>query len=50
MWFLLFALALCLIGYGIVHIRHRTPSSMDSSIDTFSQARQALAPTKPRRR
>ncbi len=50
MWFLLFALGVCFVGYGIVHLRHRTPTSMDSSIDTFAQKRNALAPATPRRR
>jgi len=50
MWFLLLALAICVVGYGIVHLRHRTPTSMDSSIDTFAAKRDALAPTKAKRR
>lgn len=50
MWFLLFALAVCFVGYGIVHFRHRTPTSMDNSIDTFAQKREALAPAVPRRK
>lgn len=42
MWYLILGLGLCLVGYIIVHLRYRTPTSVNSSIDMFDQKRAAL--------
>jgi hypothetical protein len=42
MQYLILGLGLCIIGYVIVHLRYRTPNSVNSSIDMFDQKRAAL--------
>ena len=42
MWYLILGLGLCLVGYVIIHLRYRTPTSVNSSIDMFDQKREAL--------
>lgn len=42
--FLLFAVAVSVVGGGIIALRHRRPTSFTTSIDDFSERMSALAP------
>jgi hypothetical protein len=49
--FLAIALVLSVLGCGILWLRHRQPSSMESGIDGFRREMEALAPPAlPRQR
>lgn len=48
-FFLLLAVAISVIGCTIVYLRQRTPSSVESGINTFRREMQALAPRRKRR-
>ena len=41
--FLLLALAIIVVGSVVVYLRQRTPSSLESGIDSFRREMQALA-------
>jgi hypothetical protein len=41
--FLLLAVAIIVIGSIVVYLRQRTPSSLESGIDSFKREMQALA-------
>jgi hypothetical protein len=42
--FLLLAVVIIVVGCGILYLRHRTPTSYESSVDNFRREMQALAP------
>lgn len=42
-FFLLLALVIAGVGCAVVYLRQRTPSSMESGIDTFRREMEALA-------
>jgi hypothetical protein len=41
--FLLLAVAIIVVGSIVVYLRQRTPSSLDSGIDSFKREMEALA-------
>jgi hypothetical protein len=41
--FLLLAVAIIVVGSIVVYVRQRTPSSLESGIDSFKREMQALA-------
>jgi hypothetical protein len=45
--FLLFAVAVSVVGITIVLVRNRRPTSMEHSIAEFERGRRALAPETP---
>lgn len=49
MGFLLFALALIVVGVAVVVVRNRRPTGIDASIAEFEAARSAIAPPERRR-
>ena len=42
--FLLLAAVIIVVGCGILYVRNRAPSSLESGIDNFRREMQALAP------
>ena len=42
--FLLIALAVFVVGCGLLWYKHRSPTTLDSSIRAFQRERDALAP------
>ena len=43
------AAVLSIIGIGVLLVRNRRPTSMESSIDEFARGLEALAPPEERR-
>jgi hypothetical protein len=52
--FLLIAVVISAVGFTVLYLRNRPPTSVDASIDSFRREMQALAPrdgdSAPRRR
>jgi hypothetical protein len=48
--FLLMAAVLSIVGIGVLLVRNRRPTSMESSIDEFARGLEALAPPEERSR
>ena len=42
--FLMIAVVISVVGSTVLYLRSRTPSSLESGIDTFRREMQALAP------
>ncbi len=42
--FLMIAVVISIVGSLVLYLRSRTPSSLESGIDTFRREMQALAP------
>jgi hypothetical protein len=42
--FLMIAVVISVVGCGVLYLRNRTPSSLESGIDNFRREMQALAP------
>jgi hypothetical protein len=42
--FLAFAVVVCLVGFGVLYLRSRQPTSLESGIDAFQREMNALSP------
>ena len=42
--FLMIAVVISVVGSSVLYLRSRTPTSLESGIDTFRREMQALAP------
>jgi len=42
--FLMIAVVISVVGSAVLYLRSRTPTSLESGIDTFRREMQALAP------